>query len=294
MLSILISCYNYDCRSIAHELSIQCEHLNEKCEIIVGDDASPNSDFVTLNSEINGYPYCRYEVNEYNLGRAAHRNSMAKKAKGEWLLFIDCDSEVCDALFLTRYLKNQTHDVVCGGLCTPDINPCPKATLRYKYEQEADKHRSADERNMHPYMHLTFFNLMIRKDVFMQIKLDENCREYGYEDALFGVELNSRNIAISHIDNPLMHVGLEPNDVFLDKSETALRTLSKLNGKMKNYSHVENAALKLSSYSLDKIYIYFYNTTKRMMRKNLLGKNPSLFVFSLYKLGYYLCLSKNK
>lgn len=292
MLSVLIPCYNYDCRKIARSLSLQSKRLSETCEIIIGDDASPDLSYRTLNTEINSYPNCRYIVNAHNLGRAAHRNYMAVIAKGEWLLFIDCDSEVCDDMFLERYMRSRKCDVICGGLCTPEVNPCPEATLRFKYERNADKHRSASERSLCPYMQLTAFNLMIKKNVFMDIKFDEDCREYGYEDALLGTELESRGIEILHIDNPLMHVGLEPNNLFLSKSETALRTLHGLKGKMKGHSHVENMANKLVRNRLDGLYTFFYKMTKKMMKANLMGKHPSLLIFSLYKLGFYLCLKR--
>lgn len=289
MLSILIPCYNYDCRKLVSSLQKQGESLETDYEIIVGDDASDNAEIVSLNEEINALPHCMYSVCEKNLGRAENRNRMAEMSQGDWLLFIDCDAQVCSDKFLQSYMEATGRArVICGGLCHPPVNPCPDATLRYKYEHKADARRSAAERSKNPYMQLSAFNLMMRRDVFMSIKFDKDCREYGYEDALMGVELHKRNIEILHIDNPIVHIGLESNAIFLKKSETALHTLYGLKGKMGNHSHVENMATKLKIYHLDKIYTWFYSIFRKNMRKNLLGKNPSLFIFSLYKLGFFL------
>ncbi len=293
MLSILIPCYNYDCRNLVSSLHLQGESLGTDYEIIVGDDASDDVEIVSLNEEINSLPHCMYSVSERNLGRAENRNRIAEISQGDWLLFIDCDARVCSDSFLHDYMKAAEHAcVVCGGLCHPLNNPCPEATLRYKYERRADARRSASERSKKPYMQLSAFNLMMRRDVFMSIKFDKDCREYGYEDALMGVELYKRGIEILHIDNPVMHIGLEPNTVYLKKSETALRTLYGLKGKMGNHSHVENVAIRLRSYHIDKLYMLFYHLFRTRMKANLLGENPSLFVFSLYKLGFFLDLGK--
>lgn len=289
MLSILIPCYNYDCRKLADSLQKQGEYLKTDYEIIVGDDASDNAEIISLNEEINSLPHCIYSVSKKNLGRAENRNRIAEMSRGDWLLFIDCDAQVCSDSFLHDYMEAAIHaHVVCGGLCHPPVNPCPDATLRYKYERKADKHRSAAERMKNPYMQLSAFNLMMKREVFMAIRFDKDCREYGYEDALMGVELHKRNIKILHTDNPIMHIGLEPNDVFLKKTETALHTLYNLKGKMDNHSHVENMAKRMKMYRLDKIYMLFYHMFRKSMKKNLLGRNPSLFVFSLYKLGFFL------
>ena len=168
------------------------------------------------------------------------------------------------------------------------MNPCPEATLRYAYEHAADRHRSAAERNCNAYAHLSTFNLLVRRDIFQTIRFDETCQDYGYEDALFGVELRQRGIAILHIDNPLVHMGLESNAEYLHKSETALRTLRQLQGRMCGYSHVENTALRLQRWHLAWAVRLFYKIFRRPMRHNLLGPHPNLTLFSLYKLGYFL------
>ena len=289
-LSILIPTYNYHARALVRALQELVMKEGVEAEIVVGDDASTEE--TAWMEEAATWEGVRVVHYAENAGRAAHRNRMAETALGEWLLFIDCDAAVEADFSLRAYLEATTKaPVVCGGVRTPAINPNPEATLRYAYERAADRHRSAGERNRKPYFHLTTFNLFVRRDVFLNIRFDETCQDYGYEDALFGVELAKRDIPILHIDNPLIHMGIESNSIYLKKTETALQTLKRLQGKMQGHSHVENTANRLKQYHLTWLVRLFYCTFYKPIRHNLLGSRPNLTLFSFYKLGYFLNLS---
>ena len=124
----------------------------------------------------------------------------------------------------------------------------------------------------------------------MKIRFDNDCHEYGYEDALFGMELKARDISVLHIDNPLLHMGIDKNDVFLRKTETSLRTLKSLRSKMNGGSKVDRTYMRLQSFHLLWMVRLFHHCFSPLIRKNLLSSNPSLFWFNVYKLGYYSCL----
>lgn len=223
------------------------------------------------------------------LPRAANRNYLADQSRGEWLLFIDADAAVPSDFSLRRYAEaSQKASVICGGLRHPDHNPNPAATLRYKYERKADRRRAARFRSQAPYDRLSTFNLFVQRDVFMQVRFDEHIQQYGYEDVLFATQLEQRGIPILHIDNPLLHLGLEPNALFLQKTETALRTALTLQGQLRNHSHVANAAARLQSLGAAPLVRLLYRNLKPLLRRNLLSSHPSLTLFSLYKLGYFL------
>ena len=286
-LSVLIPTFDYDARRLVADLQSLAVREGVEAEILVGDDASPSG--AAWLTAVESLPAVRVIRYANNAGRAAHRNRMAEEAQGQWLLFVDCDAKVEADFSLKNYLVAAAQaPVVCGGLRTPAVNPNPEATLRYAYERAADRHRSATERRLKPYAHLSTFNLLVRRDVFLQVLFDEQCKDYGYEDALFGVELQRRHIPIAHIDNALLHMGLEPNDVYLAKSETALRTLKGLQGRMGGHSAVETAANRLRRWHLSGAVRLFYKLFHRPMRRNLLGPRPCLTLFKLYKLGYYL------
>ena len=213
---------------------------------------------------------------------------MAELSKGDLLLIIDCDAKVCRQNFLARYIEAaKGNDVVCGGIVAPNSLPSPDVALRYKYERNARKVRSLEYRVANPYRHFSTFNVLIRRDVFMEIMFDEKCVEYGYEDALFGLRLKQRGIHVEHIDNPLVHVGMDTNESFVNKCEQAMRTLKRLDADMKEYSHVGSMAMKLKRFRLIWAVKAWHFLFRKLELANLLGKRPSLFVLKAYKLGYF-------
>ncbi|MBQ0022076.1 MAG: glycosyltransferase family 2 protein [Prevotellaceae bacterium] len=291
MISILIPTHDYTCYKLVYDLHEQAERLGVQYEIIVAEDGSRDQVSVIANHKITDLSNCKHVVFKQNLGPAAIRNELAEIAQYEWILFLDSDAFVDKNDFLQTYIDNKDQaEVIIGGLHHQDINHNPNRSLRFKYEKAADKHRSASERKKNPYSHLSTFNLFVHRPMFMQIQFNKQCHEYGYEDALFGVELKQRNISILHIDNPLMHKGLDTNEVFIKKTETALRTLKSLKGKMNGHSHVENMYNKFKQIHLAWVLCLFHKVFNRAILCNLKSANPSLCLFSIYKLGYYACL----
>jgi len=101
-LSILIPCYNWNVYRLILDLSIQCqkEYNSSLYEIICIEDGSVN---LFENNKISNLKNVKYEILSNNIGRSAIRNLLAKKAKFEWLLFIDCDSEILTKDFVKKY-----------------------------------------------------------------------------------------------------------------------------------------------------------------------------------------------
>ena len=314
MISILISTYNYDCYRLVGSLHDLCEASGVEYEIIVDDDCSRDKLSQIACVKVREMSHVIYVQNAENIGQAANRNRLAEQASGEWLIFIDSDARVDNPDFIRNYLDAQGKaDVVVGGISTPMLQPyevvnrCITAdlgkphssfvvnrTLRYKYERNADSTRSAGCRSKRPYDQFSTFNFMVRRDVFLNVRFDEDCRQYGYEDFLFGIELERRGITILHIDNPLTHMGIDTNAQFLLKTETALHTLTTLPHEKCQSSRLVQCARKLGSLHLQGVARTAYKMLRRPFRHNLLGVHPSLFVFSLYKLGYFLCLEQEK
>ncbi len=96
---------------------------------------------------------------------------------------------------------------------------------------------------------------------------------------------------MSHIDNPVVHLGLESSEVFLRKSEESVDVLHLF--LEKNMIDAEEVALtkrakQLKKMGLSGLFLWFYKFSKNSMKENLLSKKPSLFIFDLYRLGHYL------
>ena len=126
---------------------------------------------------------------------------------------------------------------------------------------------------------------MIRRD--FDILFDESLKQYGHEDTLFGLELKRRGIPVLHIDNKLTHLGLEDAKDYLQKTETALRTLSQMSQEQKQNVRVSRLAEKLNHWHLLPLTSYIFRLTSSLIKANLLGKHPSQLLFAFYKLGYY-------
>lgn len=291
MLSILIPTYNYDAHRLVHDMNALAVREQVEHEIIIGNDCSTSH--TGWMDTCATWPDVRIIQPPHNLGRAALRNLLANHARGEWLLFIDCDAQVEADFSLAAYLQAARQaPVVCGGLRTPAVNPNPDATLRFKYERAADRKRSAQTRMKHPYHAFSTFNFLVRKSLFTQLGgFDRDCKEYGYEDALFGVQLAQHDVALLHIDNPLVHLGMDANADYLEKTETALRTLKGLHGRMNGCSNIENWAVRVERLRLRPLVTAAFRRCRPYLRSNLLGRHPNLIVFQLYKLGYFLSLS---
>ena len=287
-LSALIPIYNYNAKQLVLDLHGLIQHEHIDAEIILADDASQEQ--AEWFEDVRALPKLTLWQAPHNLGRAAIRNKLASMAQGTWLWFVDCDTALPKRFSFHAFLDAaQNADVVCGGTTVPELPP-DGASLRYKYEKKSSRTTIYD-RSKAPYRQLTTCNLFIRKEVFTDIKLCEDIKEYGYEDALFGAELERHNISIAHIANPIVHLGLESNDIFLDKSETALRTLYRLGDKMRGYSRIQNTVQRLERWHLSGVVRSVFKLIREPLRKHLEGRNPSLKAFSFYKLGYYLTLN---
>lgn len=287
-LSILIPTYNYDCSPLVHQLLQQLPQDGE-AEIIIGDDCTTDTVIADRLRDAGKQPHCRTIRPEHNMGRAAIRNALSREAKGEWLLFIDADAEVGSPTFLADYLSASKHaPVVCGGTGNLSQCPRPEARLRYDYEAKTEKRLTLEHRRRHPYAQFTTFNFLIQRSLFLSIGFDETLKEYGHEDTLFGLELKRRSIPILHIENKLTHLGLEDADVYLKKTETALRTLGAMSLEQRQNARVSALALRLKRWHLQGLVRLLFSTAKPLLCANLLGRHPSQSLFACYKLGFYM------
>lgn len=292
MLSILIPTYNYDCIRLVRDLHAQAECLAIEYEIIVADDASSVEAYKEKNREINTLSHCRFMELLENVGRSRIRNRLADEARGEWLLFMDADAEVISECFIADYLKHTDVDVVCGGLCHAETLPSPEVSLRYAYEKRADERRTAWYREKNPYNHFTPFNFMIRREEFQSIRFSEQILEYGHEDTLFGIMLDKKKANIRHIDNPLRHVGLESNKIFIEKTRAALRNLVQLEDSMQGYSLLLKLHGVFHRLGIDGCMARWFVRREAWLFTRLTMPTPSLLLFFTYKLGYYCHLKQ--
>ena len=290
-LSILIPVYNWDCTQLIKDLHYQGLTLGIPYEIIVADDCSTDKDLQAKSRLVaETHENCRYFGLEHNIGRAAIRNFMADQSQYEKLLFLDCDAEVKDKQFLKKYMEaSHQASVVCGGLTHPDEIPQKGQELRYLYEKNAAFERSAGFRSQNPYLRFTSFSFLIEKEVFMKIRFDESYVRYGYEDVQFGHELEANGVSILHIDNPLVHIGLDDSASYLNKTRQAVQNAFDHKDEIEDSSKLLTHYNQVIKWKMRWFFRLVWAFFQKSMEKNLLGPKPGLRIFSLYKLCY-ICM----
>ena len=291
-LSVLIPIFNWDVAPLVHSLIEQSVDWSGPLEIILFDDGS-REEFRVLNQLLARHPGVHYRELAQNVGRAAIRNQLAAAAQHEWLLLLDNDSRLPDTQFLARYAatRNQA-SVIIGGTCYEAAPPAdPDLHLRWLYGQVREA-RPASVRQAAPHGQLTINNALIRADVLRQFPLDECLTGYGHEDTKFGLALAVAGVPVRHINNPVLHDGLEPATVFLQKSEQAVRNLAlvfRQDGSGTD-SRVLWLALRLHRLGLAAATQAALGAAEPRLRRNLLSAKPSLRALDLLKLCWLLPL----
>mgnify|MGYP003575506502 CR=1 FL=1 len=295
MLSILIPVYNYNVLPLASELVKQCNSCGIIFEILCFDDASTL--FTTENEKINVFQNCSFSVLEKNIGRSAIRNLLAEKAAYENLLLLDADVIPADDNFISKYIVaiKEGKKMVFGGQLYKDKKPAKELLLRWIYGRKRES-PSLHERNKNASDFALLSNLLIKKEIFIRFPLDETLTKYGYEDLLFFTVLKSNGITISQIENPIFHLNFETSAVFLNKTKMALENLALLHANLKiskDQSKVIAAFELLNKLKLVSLFYFIFQKSEQKIERNLLSEKPSLFLFDIYKLGYF-CSLKTK
>lgn len=241
-----------------------------------------------FNKEILELDNIKYIIRKENVGRAAIRNYLAKEAQYKWLLFIDSDMSVDNDEYIVTYLeKDDKFEVVYGGY---SLAFGDSSNLRFIYEKKAEKSHTATKRNRHPYLDLHTANLLILREVILAIPFDERIKNYGYEDVLLGKRLKENNIAIQHIDNPLIIDNYESNNNYLEKTKEGLHTLKMFSNELHGYSRLLTTYKRISRCQLKWAIRLYWKFANKYLERKLISKKPNLYIFAIYKLGYFISL----
>lgn len=289
-LSVLIPVYNCDVTKLVWQLVEQAAEWPGPVTIDLLDDGS-NTPFRLLNARVADWPLVRYQKLPRNVGRAAIRNQLAAAAQHEWLLLLDNDSLLPDPQFLARYAAALDHAPVLIGGTAYNTTPPPDAALKLRWLYgQAREARPAALRQAAPYGQLTINNALVRADIFRQFPLDERLTGYGHEDTKFGVELAAAQVPILHLDNPVLHDGLEPAGIFLGKSEQAVRNLVQVYREdgLGTDSRLLQTALRLRRLGLAPTALAALTRLAPALRRQLLSARPQLRPLDLLKLSWLL------
>lgn len=294
-LSICIPVYNQDVTPLVRTLHQQARQASCPYEILLMDDGS--TAHVEENQSLASLTGVRYIRLEQNVGRAIIRNKLADEAQYDYLIFMDCDVTPTDDSFLERYIRMEGHDVVIGGYRYGDQPTSDKHILRWKYGKEREE-KSAETRSLRPNDSFSTFNFMIRKDIFKKVRFDESLKGYGHEDTLFGLSLKQQGIVVTHIDNALLHLHYDTSEVFLQKSRNAVANLLSIYQRTESREALTQSVKilrwfnKMERFGISTLLAKCFPLIQSWCEKNLLGKQPSLRIFDVYRLSFLCVCSK--
>lgn len=295
MLSILIPTYNYYASPLVKELNKQCLSLGIVYEILVIDDCS--SEVYEDNKNLNEIDNCFYKRLEKNIGRSIIRNKLASASKFSNLLFLDVDTMPVQSDYISNYLKylNTDYEIIYGGIRYLPDPPKTRELLRWKYGLKREA-LPVEKRNLKPYISFLSLNFLIKKSIFDMSSFNEDIPNLRHEDTLFAIDAKKKKIKILHIDNPIYHLGLDTNEIFIEKSLEAVEALN-LFLKQKlikpEDTLISRVAVKLKKFQLLKVSSFLFFKFGKNIEKNLKSKHPSLFLFDIYRLGYFCSLLLN-
>ena len=289
MLSILIPVYNWDVVDLVSALHDQCVRSGIDFEIRCYEDGSTRA-WREKNYGLRSQDGVVYRVFEENIGRAAIRNRLAEDATQPFLLFLDCDSGLPDDQFIARYLENTVQGGILYGGRIYDSKPPEnkKCRLHWQYGQRRET-AGASERQQFPYHRFMTNNFLIPRLVFGQVRFEERLKQYGHEDTLFGQQLQEHGIPIIHLDNPVIHRGLEEADIFLEKNRQAMENLCLLAAVYpKLQTQLLTTVAHLRLWNLKGLALIVLRGIFPLLKRNLLSSHPQLKALDLFKLYYFL------
>lgn len=286
-LSICIPVHNFNCITSVKALCKQIENLTIKAEVLVIDDASQIELSELANFKNPKYSYRKLSE---NIGRSKIRNVLGKKAKFKHILFIDGDSGIPENFIKTYFSSIDKHpnSVICGGRVHKLFTDSKKG-LRYNYGIKYED-TIASERQIKAYNAFMTNNFALPTNILEHIPFNEELNEYGHEDTFFGFELETNKVPILHIDNPVIHLELESNHEFIEKTKLAIKNLIFLKNRYPDFVEYVKLFKTANRFKFSKFLAPFLSKTFEFLSK----KTSNTFSFQLFKLFYIISINQQK
>ncbi|MEM6721597.1 MAG: glycosyltransferase [Bacteroidota bacterium] len=298
MLSILIPTYNYDISTLVETIHKQAVAANIVFEILCLDDHSNTQKTIQQNERINSFSNASYTILPENIGRSRIRNLLAQKATYDWLLFLDADVIPVASDFVSNYINaiSAEKEVIYGGILYQEEKPKQENVLRWIYGKEREA-LTVQQRQEALYLRFLTLSFLIKKEVFQKVKFNEDIPNARHEDTLFANDLKHAEVHMTHIHNPVYHLGLDTSKEFIRKSMESVEVLILFlkNGLIEHHDILITKVFKRAkTFGINHILSLMYRWFGKRFEKNLLSNNPSMFIFDLYRLTYLCYLDKRR
>jgi hypothetical protein len=197
--------------------------------------------------------------------------------------------------FIESYIQeiDEETKLIFGGIAYRDETPLDNEMLRWHYGKSREE-ISVEKRKKNQYLSINSGGFLIDKRTFMDINSLITWGNYGL-DILFTYNLLKNKVPVKHIDNPVYHLGLEPNQEYLAKSVKAVETLYFLQKQRlisETYSSLQKMNYRLRKFKMVGLYRFLIRGFIPRIEKSLLSKKTSLFLFDLYRLYYFTDLNE--
>jgi glycosyltransferase involved in cell wall biosynthesis len=210
-LSILVPTYDRDVVPLCQELLADIRTLPDplSVELLVLIDGNPELEgqeaivglaaSAGLDATLAPAPH--------NLGRGEARNTLARLARGETLLFLDADSLPDAPGFVSRALAEAGHpaDVICGGRTGRRCPPAPPDSRLFETHSRKREWLPAEARNQDPAANFLSANFMVSREVFLANPFDDAFKGWGWEDTEWALRI-ARVAHIRHVENSVSHM----------------------------------------------------------------------------------------
>ncbi|MBL4595936.1 MAG: glycosyltransferase family 2 protein [Robiginitomaculum sp.] len=227
ILSVLIPYYHDDPLPVLAALLAQ---LPVGVEVILYDDGTQDE---VVNQRIRqvvlttNHPV-QLLICAKNNGRSTARNQLTLAANGQYLLFLDADMQPGNSDFLQIWMNEITNHrpaVVFGGFLVPEQVTHRDQRLHRAISAASDC-LSAQQRMKIPAKHVCTSNLLVRRDVLDICTFDSEFVGWGWEDVEWAARA-AQYFAITHIDNPAVHLGLESADTLVARYRDSAKNYAK-------------------------------------------------------------------
>lgn len=287
MISVLIPVHNYLIQSLVENLYQQLKELEIDWEILISDDASEenikNQNFKFISNLSNGR--IQFHSQKSNIGNAANRNFLGNTAKQDWLLFLDADTLPVHNNFIELYMRrisSSESPIISGNVVYR--NDENSHLLRWKYGKEKEE-LTLIERSKNPKLTSRGANFVIKKEVFSRNQFHLLKEKYGFVDTRFFLQFHKKQFDL--IENPVYHLGLESNEVYLEKIKNAVANALFL---LNNNDIVSREIALVGFYKkvrfLKRILSFLFTIFEGFLKRNLISSNPSILTLQIFKLLY--------
>jgi hypothetical protein len=109
--------------------------------------------------------------------------------------------------------------------------------------------------------------------------------------------LSKEKTSLKHIDNPVLHCGIDSNLNYINKTKSSLENLNLIykthliDSNLVTYLRIFT---RLKRYKLNYLFAFTHEMLHPIFKQQLSSKNPSLIVFNFFRLSYFCYINLKK